>query len=179
MIWTEETRPSSITMCGLSGGIERWLIIRFDTTEPPVTYISQAVAALRQKLNHAADGRKYVTFFGQAFGFIVSYSPDEAVRCDLDGLPLEALPKAYRPGEVTLSFGGKAVSPTVTSRISWDSPMTIILVPGPRGHSASRILDQDEVTTDALLALFRCAFLTASRTASISRSGSRWTPSSG
>src|SRR5829696_7778419 len=39
--------------------------------------------------------------------------------------------------------------------------MTKILVPGPRGHSGSRILDQDEVTTDALLALFRRAFLTA------------------
>jgi hypothetical protein len=39
--------------------------------------------------------------------------------------------------------------------------MTNILVPGPCGHSGSRILDQHEVTTDALLALFRRAFLTA------------------
>src|SRR5215203_2434076 len=122
VIWTEETRPSSITMCGFSGGIERWLIIRFDTREPPVTYLRQVLAALPQKLNHAADGRKYVTFFGRALGFIVNYSPDEAVRCDLDGRPVEVLPKAYRPGEVTLSLGGKAVSPTVMSRILGTAP---------------------------------------------------------
>ena len=39
--------------------------------------------------------------------------------------------------------------------------MTNILIPGPRGHSASRILDQDDVTTEALFALFRRAFPTA------------------
>jgi hypothetical protein len=117
VIHTERAMPSSITMCGFSGGIERWLIIRFDTREPPVSYIRQALAALPEKLNHAADGRKYVTFFGRALGFIVNYSPDDAVRCDLDGRPLEVLPKAYRRGEVTLSLGGKAVSPTVMSRI--------------------------------------------------------------
>src|SRR5215203_5231463 len=122
VIHTERAMPTSITMCGFSGGIERWLVIRFDTREPPVSYIRQALAALPQKLNHAADGRKYVTFFGRALGFIVNYSPDEAVRCDLDGRPVEVLPKAYRPGEVTLSLGGKAVSPTVMSRILGTAP---------------------------------------------------------
>ena len=56
-------------------------------------------------------------FFGEALGLIINYSPDRAVRCDLDGNPLEVLPKAYRIGEVQLSIGGKRVEPRVMARI--------------------------------------------------------------
>jgi hypothetical protein len=56
-------------------------------------------------------------FFGKALGLIINYSPDAPLHCDLDGTPLEVLAKAHRPGEVSLSFGGPALSPTVISRI--------------------------------------------------------------
>ena len=42
VIQTETTTPSQITICGLTGGAERWLIIRFDLSRPPVTFIQQA-----------------------------------------------------------------------------------------------------------------------------------------
>jgi hypothetical protein len=58
-------------------------------------------------------GWNYVTFFGEALGLIINYSPEKALRCDLDGRPLEVLEKAYRPGEVTLSIDGRPVSPRV------------------------------------------------------------------
>jgi hypothetical protein len=62
-------------------------------------------------------------FFGEALGFIINYSPDQAVRYDLDGTPIEVLSKAYRPGEVSLSFVGRPVSPTVVARLlGWNSP---------------------------------------------------------
>jgi hypothetical protein len=37
-------------------------------------------------------------------------SPDCAVRFDLEGDPVELFDRPYRPGEVVLSVGGRAVS---------------------------------------------------------------------
>jgi hypothetical protein len=104
-------------MCGLTGGAGRWLMIRFDLSKPPLTYMRQAMEGLRDKARVGPDGRKYVTFFGEALGIMINYSPDRALRCDLDGRPLEVLEKAYRPGDVALSIGGRPVSPTVMSRV--------------------------------------------------------------
>ncbi len=117
IIQTERTVPSQITFCGFTGGTERWLTIRFDLSKPPITFIQQALDALPEKAPQGQNGRRYVTFFGEALGLIINYSPDKAVRCDLDGQPLEVLSEAYRPGEVSLSFGGKPVSPTVIARV--------------------------------------------------------------
>jgi hypothetical protein len=103
VIQTERTVPTQITICGLTGGPDRWLTIFFDTSKPPITFVQQALEALPT----------HVPFFGRPLGLIVNYSPDQAVRCDLDGRPLEVLPKAYRPGEVVLSCGGRPVLPRV------------------------------------------------------------------
>ena len=35
----------------------------------------------------------------------MNYTPDHAVRFDDEGQPVETLARAYRPGEVTVSFG--------------------------------------------------------------------------
>jgi hypothetical protein len=43
-------------------------------------------------------------------GFIINYSPDCAVRFDLEGNPVELFDRAHRPGEATLSIGGRAMS---------------------------------------------------------------------
>lgn len=48
-----------------------------------------------------------VQFFGATTGFIVNYTPDYAVRFDLSCAPVEELDHAFRPGEVTLTLGGK------------------------------------------------------------------------
>ena len=50
-------------------------------------------------------------FFGATTGFIVNYTPDHAVRFDLEGRPTETLSRAYRPGEVTLYLGRRPFSP--------------------------------------------------------------------
>ena len=42
------------------------------------------------------------TAVGPTTGFIVNYTPDFAVRFDLNGNPVETLYHAYRPGEVAL-----------------------------------------------------------------------------
>jgi hypothetical protein len=123
ILQTENTRPSSITMCGITGGPRRWLRINFDLSKPPVTFVQQALAALPEKARKSeVDGRWHVMFFGEVLGFIVNYSPEKALRCDLDGQPLEVLPKAYRPGDITLSIGGKRVSPTVMARVLGTAP---------------------------------------------------------
>jgi len=116
VIQTELTVPSQITICGLTGRAGRWLI-GLDLSKPPITYIEQAIEALPNKVRQGREGRRYVTFFGQALGIIINYAPEKALRCDLDGRPLEVLEKAYRPGDVALSIAGRLVSPTVMSKV--------------------------------------------------------------
>ena len=117
VIWTERTFPNQITICGLTGGAERWLMIRFDLSKSPITFIQQVLEALPRRAPLGRNDERGVMFFGRVLCFVVNYSPDEAVRCDLDGRPLEVLTKAYRPGEVTVHLGGRRVEPRVMARI--------------------------------------------------------------
>ncbi len=89
-----ETRPSQITFYGLTGGSERWLRIWLDLSQPPVTFAAQACAVAKQT--------PLVPFYGRTTGFIVNYTPDSAVRFDLDGNPVEHFARAYTPGQVEL-----------------------------------------------------------------------------
>jgi hypothetical protein len=95
-------RPSQIFIFGLTGGPERWLKIPLDLSQPPVSYAGQALAVVRRT--------PVVQFFGPTTGFIVNYTPDHAVRFDVEGRPVEMLARAYRPGEVTLYLSGRQVS---------------------------------------------------------------------
>ena len=117
IIYTARTIPSQITFCGLTGGVERWLIIRLDASLPPITFIQQALAALPDKLQPRRDGHLYVPFFANALGFIINYSPEYALRCSLSGMPLEVLPRAYKPEEVNPSIGRRAISPRAAARL--------------------------------------------------------------
>jgi hypothetical protein len=65
----------------------------------PLSYPVQALLVVRRT--------PLVKFFGPTTGFIVNYTPDHAVRFDLDGRPVETLTRAHRPGEVTLYLGGR------------------------------------------------------------------------
>ena len=106
VIETARRCPSQIVICGLTGGIGRWLIVPLDPSSAPITFVRQVLDALPDKLGTGPDGQKGVPFFGHATGFILNFSPDRAVRFALNGEALETLPKAYRPGEVELSIGG-------------------------------------------------------------------------
>ena len=68
IIQTKETVPSQITMCGLTGGAERWLTIRFDLTRPSITFVQQALDALPEKAPQKPSGRRFIWFFGRRLG---------------------------------------------------------------------------------------------------------------
>ncbi|HXY58167.1 MAG TPA: hypothetical protein VEH76_06275 [Methylocystis sp.] len=94
---TKGKRPSSITLYGMTGGAERWLKIPLDLSKAPVTYAAQA--------HEFAKRTPQVTFFGRTTGFIVNYTPDHAVRFDLDGNPVEHFNRAYILEQVEVFVG--------------------------------------------------------------------------
>jgi hypothetical protein len=95
-------RPSHILFFGITGGPERWLKIPLDLSQPPVSYAAQALAVVRKTPE--------VKFFGPTTGYIVNYTPDNAVRFDLEGRPIETLTSAYRPYEVSVTLGRRPMS---------------------------------------------------------------------
>jgi hypothetical protein len=62
---------------------------------------------LREKL---AKANGTIPTFDMTTGFVINYSPDDAVRFDLEGKPLEVLDRAYRLGQATFHLKGRAVS---------------------------------------------------------------------
>jgi hypothetical protein len=49
-----------------------------------------------------------VAAFGKTAGFVINYSPDQAVRLDSNGQPIETLDEAVRPGTaVLIRLGGR------------------------------------------------------------------------
>jgi hypothetical protein len=80
IILGERKIPTSITMCVISGGPERWLNIELDLSEPSSTFVQQALAALPSKLHLGKDGRLTVPFFGYALGFIVGNAGTRDLR---------------------------------------------------------------------------------------------------
>lgn len=92
-----ESRPSQITFYGLTGGAERWLKIRLDLSQPPVTFAAQAHAVAKRT--------PLVPFHGPTTGFVVNYSPDSTVHFDLDANPVEHFDRAYTPGQVEVLIG--------------------------------------------------------------------------
>ena len=49
--------------------------------------------------------------FGRAAGIIINYSPDHAIRFDLEGNAVEHFDRAYRIGVAQFAIGGRVVSP--------------------------------------------------------------------
>lgn len=106
-ILTERKIPRPIFAAAILG-VDRLRRVDFDLSKSPETYVQQALDGLRQKL---AEGKSdQIPTFGKPVGVIVNYSPDHAVRFDLDGNAIEALDRAYRLGEATLSIGNRPVS---------------------------------------------------------------------
>jgi hypothetical protein len=108
IIITERSRPEPLFVAAFIG-VDVLLRVDFDLTAAPFTFVKQSLDGLRHKL---ARWRGSLPAFGRPVGFIVNYSPDCAVRFDLEGNPVELFDRAYRPGEATFSIGGRAMSHT-------------------------------------------------------------------
>ena len=99
IILTERTVPSPIFVAALIG-VEKLLRIDLDATQGPVSFVRQVLNRLPEE----------VAAFGKPIGFVINYSPDQAVRFDLNGQPIAILDKAVRPGTaVLLRLGGRPI----------------------------------------------------------------------
>jgi hypothetical protein len=92
-----KTRPSSITVYGMIGGSERWLRIPLDLSRPALPFASQALAVV--------GGTPLVPFFGPTTGFIINFTPDWALRFDLNGDPVQQLDKGLHAGRCRTADG--------------------------------------------------------------------------
>jgi hypothetical protein len=117
VIVTERRIASQITFCALAGGPENLLIISFDLSQSPITFVGQAVARLPTKVRLGANGKKYVPFFGEPLGLMVNYSPDRALHFDLEGNPIEWLSAAYRVGQIELTLDSRVKSPRSVAHV--------------------------------------------------------------
>jgi hypothetical protein len=101
IILTERTVPSPIFVAALIG-VEKLLRIDLDLPQGPVSFV-------RQVLDRLPEG---VPAFGKPIGFVINYSPDNAVRFDPNGRPVAILDEAVRPGTaVLLRLGGRPIPP--------------------------------------------------------------------
>lgn len=100
VILTALSVPSPIHVAALLGGV-RLLRIPLDTDAPPDTFSQQA----RQGL--PPDGG--VPGFGWIVGYVVNYSPDEAVQFDLEGHEVARFGRAIRLGQTKVRIGGHTV----------------------------------------------------------------------
>jgi hypothetical protein len=107
VITTDQERPQPLFIAAFIG-VNVLLRVDFDPTSSPVTYVSQALDGVRQRRQRWRGNS--LPAFGRMNGFIVNFSPDSAVRFDLDGNAIEIFDQAYRIGEIQLSIGGRAVS---------------------------------------------------------------------
>ena len=82
--------------------------IGFDEASTPIEYIRLALEEIPRR---TAERGGEITFFGRPTGVVVNYSPDHAIRFDLEGNALELLHEAYRPGELTVRISGRPTSP--------------------------------------------------------------------
>ncbi len=106
-ILTERARPHPLHIAAIIG-IGELKRVDFTPGSRPVTYVQQALDGLQQKLKRWGHGQ--LPCFGKPVEIIINYTPDWAVRFDLDGKGIESFDAAYRLGEATLSISGRNVS---------------------------------------------------------------------
>jgi transcriptional regulator with XRE-family HTH domain len=100
IILTERSVPSPIFVAAIIG-VEKLLQIDLDATQGPVSFV-------RQVLDRLPEG---VPAFGKPIGFVINYSPGQAVRFGRNGRPIAILDKAIRPGTaVLLRLGGRPIT---------------------------------------------------------------------
>ena len=71
----------------------------------------QALAGIRRRLwefrSELGSIPDALPGFGRPIGVLVNYTPDRAIRFDLDGNALEILPRAHRPAEAYIVIRGR------------------------------------------------------------------------
>jgi hypothetical protein len=126
IILTERTVPQPIFVAAFIG-IERLLRIDFDHALVPVTYTNQALAGVRRKLAEFGSGSGRISetlpALGRPIGVIVNYTPDHAIRFDLDGNALEILPRAHRLADPCIALRRRRVRPTMLQAIMRRAPL--------------------------------------------------------
>ena len=110
IILTERTIPQPLFI-GAIIGVGRLLRIDFGRNENPVQFVKLALDGVKRRL---AKWRGALPGYGRVTGIIVNYTPNFAVRSDLDGRPLETFDTAYRVGQVQLFLKGRPVPPLVS-----------------------------------------------------------------
>jgi hypothetical protein len=99
IILTERSVPSPIFVAAIIG-VEKLLRIDLDATQGPMSFVRHVLNRLPEE----------VPAFGKPIGFVINYSPDQAVRFDRNGQPIAMLDKAVRPGTAVLRLGGRPVT---------------------------------------------------------------------
>ena len=120
IILTERTVPQPFFVAAFIG-IERLLRIDFDLALAPVTYTNQALAGIRRKL--AEFGSEALPALGRPVGIIVNYTPDRAIRFDLDGNALEILPRAHRLADSYIVLRRRRVRPAMLRATTHRGPI--------------------------------------------------------
>lgn len=108
VVTTERRVPQPIFIVALIG-VDAILRLDFDVEAGPETFLDQALEGVARKIRESGNGS--LTGFGRPTGVVVNYSPDYAVRYDLEGRTLKTLNAAYWPGHATLALKGRELSP--------------------------------------------------------------------
>jgi len=101
---------ASITMAAFVGA-DQSLWVDFEPGRTSISYLKQALKAAKQ--------RSPIPFFGNAIRVIINYSPDEALRFDMQGVPVEILPTAHQGETRCQSRSGAGLCRPKLSRLSF------------------------------------------------------------
>ena len=97
---TNRGRPTcSLTIFALSGEGEK-LTLHFEEGSDPETFVEQALPQLPDR----------VLGLGETTGFVVNYTPDEAILYDKQGRQIEKLDEIVQAPSSEIIIGGKRVS---------------------------------------------------------------------
>ncbi len=106
IIETESSVPQPIFTAIFTDVLSRKLI-ELDITCGAETYRQQMMEEIP---NRVGDNGTIISF-GAPIGFVINYSPDHAIRYDLNGVELQEMNAALRLGEAFLSFkNGKRIN---------------------------------------------------------------------
>jgi hypothetical protein len=111
---TEFTRPWSIVMCMMTGGAAGSLLIKLDLTQPPETYITQALTRLESRLTRRQGGEWRTAFFGRVVGVAINLTPEDSLHYDVTGRLLGHQARAVRLGGGSVAVVGGAPRPPIS-----------------------------------------------------------------
>jgi hypothetical protein len=106
ILLTERSIPSQIVVAAIIGA-HRLLTIELDEARCRSSYCRQVLAIMNQRKSGATD--YFIPTFGKVTGFVVNYTPTQAMTFDTEGRALAILPKAVRQGDATLTMGARPI----------------------------------------------------------------------